>query len=263
MKKISKQILETIYDHYNRFEYVHPDPLEFLYNYERVRDREIIGLIASSLAYGTVSQILKSVHIVLEFLGQYPYSTLRECQLQTLERHFRSFKHRFTTGDELAHFLYAIKKTIVNFGSLEQCLVESYREKDQTLNSALSFFVRNIKKVSSVSLATVLPDVDKGSACKRLNLYLRWMIRKDSVDRGGWQLPQSKLIIPLDTHMHYFSLHYGFTQRKSADITTALEITKQFKRFNNDDPIKYDFAISRFGIRKELSWLDFERVRSM
>jgi len=261
VKKISKQTLETIYHHYNRVEYVHPDPLEFLYNYQHVRDREIISLIASSLAYGTVTRILKSIVTVVEFLGPDAYTTLLESDLQTLKRTFRSFKHRFTTGNELAHFLYAIKLTLRDFGSLEQCLAENYREKDQTLHGALDSFVKSIKKVSPVSLATMLPNVDKGSACKRLNLCLRWMIRKDSVDRGGWGFPQSKLIIPLDTHMHYFSLHYGLTKRKSADITTAFEITTCFKRFNNEDPVKYDFAISRFGIRKELSWLDFEKVR--
>ena len=258
VKKISKRFLETIYTKYNKSEYVHPDPLEFLYNYPRLEDREIVGLIASSLAYGTVTQILKSVQSILSYLGPHPYEKLKTCTARELNDVFKTFKHRFTTGREISVFLYAMRETIKNYGSLEQCLLNGYKERHETLEDSLTFFVQNIKKVSRSSLATLLPCVEKGSACKRLNLYLRWMIRKDAVDRGGWNLPPSKLLIPLDTHMHYFSLRYDFTERKNADIKTAREITKHFKRFNSDDPTKYDFAITRYGIRKELSWQDLE-----
>ncbi|MBW2226086.1 MAG: DUF2400 family protein, partial [Deltaproteobacteria bacterium] len=92
---------------------------------------------------------------------------------------------------------------------------------------------------------------EKGSACKRMNLFLRWMVRKDRVDPGGWaDVPLSKLIVPLDTHMHKISLQLGFTSKKQANMHAALEITDGFKNFVPDDPVKYDFSLTRFGIRE-------------
>jgi len=84
-----------------------------------------------------------------------------------------------------------------------------------------------------------------------LNLYLRWMVRRDNVDPGGWiGVSSSKLIIPLDTHMYRISLKLGFTERKQADIRTAMEITSALKKFDRDDPVKYDFALTRLGMNK-------------
>ena len=109
--------------------------------------------------------------------------------------------------------------------------------------------------------SSLLPDPSRGSAVKRLNLYLRWMVRKDDVDPGGWEdVPASKLIVPLDTHMYHFGQCYGFTCRKSADLKTAIEITRGFRQLNPEDPVKYDFAITRFGIRNELCWDDLDSM---
>ncbi|MEJ2656586.1 MAG: DUF2400 family protein, partial [Desulfobacterales bacterium] len=93
----------------------------------------------------------------------------------------------------------------------------------------------------------------RGSACKRMNLLLRWMVRKDNVDPGGWRgVPWSKLIIPLDTHMHKIGLKLGFTKNRQANMRTALEITSGFRKIIPEDPVKYDFALTRFGIRSDM-----------
>ena len=95
---------------------------------------------------------------------------------------------------------------------------------------------------------------EKGSACKRMNLFLRWMVRNDNVDPGGWaDVPLSKPIVPLDTHMHKIGLKLGFTSKKQANMDTALEITNVFKKFVPDDPVKYDFSLTRFGIREGMT----------
>jgi len=95
---------------------------------------------------------------------------------------------------------------------------------------------------------------EKGSACKRMNLFLRWMVRKDRVDPGGWaDVPVSKLIVPLDTHMHKISLQLGFTSKKQANLQAALEITNGFKKLVPEDPVKYDFSLTRFGIREGMN----------
>ena len=96
-----------------------------------------------------------------------------------------------------------------------------------------------------------MPSHTGGSAFKRLNLFLRWMIRDDRVDPGGWKgITASKLIIPLDTHMHRISLHLGLTERKQADMKTAVEVTESFKNIEKKDPIRYDFSLTRIGINK-------------
>ncbi|MCK4410112.1 MAG: DUF2400 family protein, partial [Candidatus Eisenbacteria sp.] len=129
---------------------------------------------------------------------------------------------------------------------------------DETVLPALTSFVGGIADASCVAAgvegACPLPDPARGSACKRLHLFLRWMVRSDDVDPGGWDaVPASKLIVPLDTHMHRFSLLLGLTDRKQANGRTALEITRAFRSFSPDDPVKYDFSLTRLGIRDDLS----------
>ena len=101
--------------------------------------------------------------------------------------------------------------------------------------------------------SSLLPDPDRGSACKRLHLFLKWMVRVDAVDPGGWTvLPPSALVVPVDTHMHRIGLALGLTERGQADIRTALEMTEAFSLVRPDDPVRYDFALTRFGIRPDL-----------
>jgi uncharacterized protein (TIGR02757 family) len=102
-----------------------------------------------------------------------------------------------------------------------------------------------------------VPSPVGGSACKRLNLFLRWMVRQDGVDPGGWDnVPQSKLIVPVDTHMHRICLRLGLTTRKQANMATALEITEGFRALAPDDPVRYDFSLTRLGIRRDADLAD-------
>jgi uncharacterized protein (TIGR02757 family) len=254
MKKITAEQLETLYARYNRREYVSPDPLQFLYNYSDVRDREIVGLIASGLAYGRVRQILKSVDVVLKRMEK-PAEFLRGSSRLEMERTFADFKHRFTTGEELTRMLIGMKQAIENFGSLEACFLEGYDEGQETICPAAREFVRKIASPFAGERNSLLPNPEGTCAFKRLNLYLRWMVRKDAVDPGGWDgISKSKLVVPLDTHMHRIGSQMGLTKRKAADHRTAREITAGFRRFSPYDAVKYDFALTRFGIRD-----DFDR----
>lgn len=240
---------EKLYQKYNRWEYVHPDPLEFLYGYKELRDREIAGLTASSLAYGKVAQILVSVHSVLKRMGPSPFNYVIHSSADSANSAFAGFKHRFSTGAELSRMLLGAKKAILQYGSLQNCFVSGLSEKHETVLPALVSFLKILCADRSSSL---LPCPEKKSALKRMNLFLRWMTRKDDVDPGGWDnVPASKLIIPLDTHMHSIGLKLGFTKRKQADMLAALEITSAFRKISPDDPVKYDFCLTRAGIRGE------------
>jgi uncharacterized protein (TIGR02757 family) len=249
---IKKTVLDDLYSRYNRREFVHPDPLEFLYHYEDIRNREIVGLVASSLAYGRVQQILKSVSLVLEQMQPSPYIFLNQASREALLPDFAGFKHRFTTGEDLVSMLLGIKGVIERYGSLHACFAAGMNDCDSTILPAISAFAKELTTEHNGRANSLLPSPTKGSACKRLNLFLRWMVREDEVDPGGWDVvPASKLIVPLDTHIHRICLALKLTKRKQADIRTASEITAAFRTISPDDPVRYDFALTRLGIRKE------------
>ena len=245
--------LENLYKRYNQPKYIHPDPVEFLHLYSNVKDREIVGLIASSLAYGRVKQILKSISCVLDVMTPFPHLFLKESTHSSLCKIFKGFKHRFADGEHLSALLQGAKNVIDQYGSLNECFVRKVSMDDMTIIPALNFFTTALSDGNRKSgHLIVLPE--KGSACKRMNLFLRWMVRKDRVDPGGWHgVPASKLIIPLDTHMHKISLKLGFTEKQQANMRTALEITTGFRRIVPDDPVKYDFVLTRFGIRDDMN----------
>lgn len=248
-----KHKLEHLYQRYNRPEYIHPDPVEFLYFYKNIKDREIVGLIASSLAYGRVKQILKSVSCVLDRMKPSPYLFLMDSKQTFIRNVFKGFRHRFANGDHLSALLQGIRNVIDQYGSLNGCFVHGISGDDGTVVSALNFFATALT-AGNCKPGHLIALPEKGSACKRMNLFLRWMVRKDSVDPGGWHgVPESKLIIPLDTHMHRISLKLGFTVRQQANMRTAIEITTNFRNIVPHDPVKYDFVLTRFGIRDDLS----------
>ena len=139
---------------------------------------------------------------------------------------FAGFRHRFTTGEELALMLWGAKRIAERYGSLYACFTSGLKGSDDNVLPALSTFVRAFNVMAPGGRSSLLPSPKKGSACKRLNLFLRWMVRQDEVDPGGWsRVPATKLIVPLDTHMHRICLLLDLTRRKQADMRTALEIT--------------------------------------
>jgi len=248
--------LEALYQSINRREFVHPDPLEFLYEYESVRDREIVGLIAASLAYGRVTQILRSVHRVLSIMGPSPAMFLANADPGTLNDRFGSFRHRFAAGDHIRDLLMGAKAMIHRDGSLHRSFMKRFNTSDRSIVPALDGFCRGLSAIGAPGHLIPLPG--RGSACKRINLFLRWMVRTDDVDPGGWDgIPLSSLIVPLDVHMHRIALRLGLTRRKSCNLATAIEVTAGFARWVPNDPVRYDFVLTRLGIRNDLSMANF------
>ena len=243
--------LERLYAKYNRREFVHPDPLEFLYRYDDPRDREIAGLVASSLAYGRVKQILASVGSALDRMER-PREFLERASPEKLRRAFAGFRHRFTKGEDLAGMLLGAKRAVERHGSLEACFMANLSARDETVIPALGAFVDELTRGARSRCKSFLPSPSAGSACKRLNLFLRWMVRADEVDPGGWgRVPASKLLVPLDTHMHRIGVALGFTRRTQPGLRAALEVTAAFRELAPRDPVRYDFALTRLGIRDD------------
>jgi len=245
-----KEILEDLYIRYNRREYVHPDPLEFLYRYDNPLDREIAGLIASSLAYGRVAQICCSVAALLDRMDPSPAEFLDGVTEETLFRVFGNFKHRFTTCRELVEMLLGIQRVVARYGSLHACVAERLQEREHsTILPGLSALVDALLPAPPLCTNSLLPLPERGSACKRLHLFLRWMVRSDDVDPGGWNdIPAALLFIPLDTHMQRICRALGMTARRQADMKTAEEVTAAFRRLNPEDPVRYDFVLTRLGM---------------
>ena len=242
--------LEELYAGLNRREHVHPDPLEFLYRYADGPDREVVGLVASSLAYGRVKQILKSVEDALGRLGPTPARFAADSSKSELSAALAGFRHRFATGDDLAALLSGAGRIVRQHDTLGDRFSALVDDTDETVLPGLRAFAAELVEGAGTP-GHLLPCPDRGSACKRLHLFLRWMVRCDEVDPGGWDgVSPAKLVVPLDTHMHRISLALGLTRRRSADLATALEITRAFRELSPEDPVKYDFALTRLGIWK-------------
>ena len=228
--------LERLYRIYAKRRYVHPDPLELVLRYERVGDREIAALVASVLAYGRVCGILRSAGEVLETFGNSPYKYIRKGSLSKFRRDFAGFKYRFHTGEDLSLLFEGARLALHEFGSLEACFLAG-GDPAEDMRGTQESFVSRLCRMFPEGKSTLLPSPERGSACKRLNLMLRWLVRHDEVDPGGWtEVPASFLIVPLDTHMHRIARRLGLTSRNAADWKTAKEVTKAFAEYAPEDP---------------------------
>lgn len=248
-----KDTLEALYASYNKREFVKPDPLQFLYNYHDPLDQEIVGIIAATLAYGRVKQILTSVERILHPLGDCPRETLLGLEDQELLRLYSEFKHRFHKGEDCATLLMNVRQLINIYGTLGRALRFGTDTNQGDFVKGASWFVGRI--VQGGRGGFMFPNPSRGSASKRLFLYLRWMIRKDDVDLGCWHglFSPEDLIIPLDIHLFKVSKALGFTKRRVPDLKAAMEVTSCFKKICPEDPVRYDFVLTRFGINPKFS----------
>lgn len=249
-RKSLHERLEALYRLYNRRDLVSPDPLQFLYDYKSPEDREIVGFIASALAYGRVKTILASIEKVLAPMGPSPRAFLSDTGPKQWRELYGAFRHRFTGGQEIIDLLKGLKSLTERWGSLQGLMVQAQRETGSLLGALESL----IAALDGGKKNSLLVRPSRKSACKRHFLFLRWMIRCDAVDPGGWdQLDPAELLIPLDTHMYHICRALGFSDRKAADLKTAQEITEAFRRFEHRDPVRYDFVLTRFGIREDMT----------
>ncbi len=253
-----KEHFENLYHAYHHRKYVSPDPLQFVYEYDNPKDQEIAAFISSCLAYGRVQQIINSLSSIFSIMGS-PYEYLMNTNVFLNQNDFKKFKHRFTTGTELVYLFHGLRGTFQSYGSLQSLFLSDLRKKESGVREILILGLEQFRDIAYQGkdihrYNSLLSDPQKGSACKRLFMFLRWMVRKDNVDIGLWnKLSPSQLIMPLDTHIFRLSRQFGFTQRKQADLKTAIEVTNSFKKICKFDPVRYDFVLSRFGIRKDFS----------
>ena len=254
--------LEELYRTYGP-ETAGSDPIVFVGRYGSDADREVAGWIASAFAYGRVATIQANVARVLAALGPSPARTLDGIgDFRRFARDsFPEFRHRFHGPDDAAALLLAIAAARREAGSLRAFFEREARPEERDVAGLLS---RAVQRIEAFDFRPALgrralparhparfffPDPADGSACKRWNLYLRWMVRRDGLDFGLWTgIPTSKLVVPTDTHVHLVARRLGLTRRRSADWRTAREITDALARFDPADPVRFDYALCRIGI---------------
>jgi uncharacterized protein (TIGR02757 family) len=228
-----------------------PDPLELVLRYTDPLDQEVAGLIAAAFAYGRADIVVANIGRVLGAMTPSPYAYVATFNRRDAEKRFANFAHRFQKTPELVAFLACIAAAVKTHGSLGQLFRSCYRDDDEDIGPALARFVEALTAAQPRNRATqyLLTSPNDGSACKRMNLYLRWMVRRTSPDLGLWTfVDPARLVMPLDTHIHRIATFLGLGRRKSPDWKAARAITDKLAKFDAADPVRYDFALCRLGI---------------
>lgn len=245
---------EQAYRRFHDPRYVPPDPLEMVLPVRGQQEREVVAFVASSFALGRVGSIVSIVGRILDRLRAAAGDVLTgvtELGFDDLVQLFDGMRYRFFATAEISAFLFAAGAVIREYGSLEACFAAGFDRRESTVLPALERFSGAVRARMPVDCGILVTDPAKG-ASKRLHLFLRWMVRRDAVDPGGWNaVSASKLIVPMDTHMLRISRLLGITRRRTADIRTALEVTEAFRRIRPEDPVRYDFSLTRYGIHPE------------
>ncbi|HEY6548494.1 MAG TPA: TIGR02757 family protein [Vicinamibacteria bacterium] len=256
-----KRRLDDLYRHYDH-RFVDPDPLQFVRAQAAPADREVVGLLASALAFGNVKAIKSSIGRVLAGLGSTaPADALKALDPKDLARRLADFKHRWISGRDVACLLHFAGQMLREQGSIEAFFALGYRADAPDVGDALASFSARALRLdhgglyrgrgvpAGAGVRFLLPSPEQGSACKRMNLYLRWMVRRDSVDLGLWSaVPASALVIPVDVHIYNVARRARLTRYKTPGWAMARDLTARLRRFDPDDPVKYDFAFHRMGL---------------
>lgn len=231
------------------------DPVHFVHRYENRDDQEIVALIASSLAFGNVKALCAKIEDALARLG--PRVALAADDADAVHARLSGFRHRLYSGRDVALLVVGARRMQREHGSLGTLLVRELAQ-GRPLREALQSWVVELRERGGFSpfgtengrgADHLLPDPSKGSAVKRLMLFLRWMVRPaDGVDLGLWNVRPSSLVIPLDTHIHKLSRNIGLTTRTAADYRAAEEITAALAHLDPHDPTKYDFSLCHLGM---------------
>jgi len=259
-----RALLDDLYARYHHPRYLGSDPLAFVYRFDAPADREIVALLAALLAYGNVKAIRRGIEAALERMDRTPARFLDTRAPRHIRARFADWRYRVTAGTTLAGLLIAVRRLRRTHGSLGALFHTLQTPADDDIIEPAGRLVAALRDAADVPLDHLLPDPRRGSACKRLMLLLRWMLRRDAIDPGLWVHASShatptptpppaaaRLIAPVDTHLHAVARQLGWTPRRQADLMTARQITAALKAVCPHDPLRYDFALTRPGILRD------------
>lgn len=250
--------LDRLYTGFNA-EFSAQDPVWIVRRFQRSDDREVVGFIASALAFGRVQSVLNSIEGMLAVMGASPAAFVRKFDPARDRECFKHLVHRWTNGADFAALVWMLHQMIERSGSIEDFFAEGLATDAVDVSEALeSFSTRALTlDVSAIygrrrptpGVAYFFSRPSSGGACKRLNLYLRWMVRSDAVDLGVWKkVRPSQLIVPLDTHIIRVGSCLRLTTRKSPGWRMAADLTSSLRAIDPVDPVKFDFSMCHIGM---------------
>ena len=257
-----KAILDGQYEAFNVADSA-TDPVQFVHRtHADPADREIVAFIAAGLAFGRVASVMASVGRVVDVMGPRPAAYVREFDSRREARALTPIVHRWIRGADLVALMLVLQAMLREHGSIEGAFLAGHDVAADDVGPALDAFARLACAVDvRAAYGRTVPvragyryffaQPSKGGACKRLNLFLRWMVRRDAVDPGGWtRVSPSQLVVPLDTHIIRLGRCLGLTKQKTPGWKMALEITRALRALDPADPVRYDFAICHLGMMK-------------
>ena len=253
-----KTVLDQLYTGFNQPDSA-TDPIQIVRRFSRNEDREVVGFIAAALAFGRVSSVLQSIERVLAVIGPAPAAYVRRFDPRRDAPAFAGIVHRWTREADIVAMLWLLRQMLDRAGSVERFFLEGADAGADDIAGALdSFSTRAMALDLTAAYGTVpkrpgvcyfFPRPSAGSACKRLNLFLRWMVRRDALDLGVWTgVSPAKLIVPLDTHVIRVGRCLRLTSYTSPGWRMARDITASLRALDPADPVKYDFAICHLGM---------------
>ena len=247
-----KDFLNKKVDTYNQPFFIKTDPVCIPHSFTKKQDIEIAGFFAAIFAWGSRTTIINKSQVLMQLMDNAPHDFCMHHTDDDLKR-LLQFKHRTFNATDLLYFISFFYQHYKNHSSLETAFTLWMKKGDANVENALNGFYRYFFSMEDVPKRTLkhIASPQKKSACKRINMYLRWMVRKDSngVDFGIWKnISPSQLVIPLDIHVARVARHFKLLQRKATDWEAALELTKVMKNFDVNDPCRYDFALFGLGV---------------
>jgi uncharacterized protein (TIGR02757 family) len=253
-----KPELDRLYDTFNYADSA-ADPIQIVRRYDRADDREVVGFCAGALAFGRVASVLQSIERLLAIMGPRPADFVRRFDARRQGPAFAGLVHRWTRGPDLVALLWVVKQMLERADTIEGFFGESYDPESADIEGALDSFSRRAlafdlspaygRVPRRPGVCYFFPRPSAGSACKRLNLVLRWMVRRDALDLGVWRrVRPAQLVVPLDTHVIRVGRCLRLTRYVSPGWPMARDITTSLRALDPDDPVKYDFSLCHLGM---------------
>ncbi len=245
-----KESLDRAFLEFNSRDYLSSDPIGLVHDFRTNLDRELAGFVAATFAFGNVVSMRKRLTELFSILGpNFSSAIFEEDKLERVEHEWQAY--RFYTARDGRRMLSTLARFIDRHSSLSKFYNLACDRANPTIGLAQlrQELHKHCEQPLTPGLKYWIPDASK-SPSKRLHLYLRWMVRRDEIDFGLWDfISPRNLILPLDTHLHKIGLKLQLTNRRSADLKTALQMTDALRRIDPEDPIRYDFALCRLGMR--------------
>lgn len=244
------ELLERLHDKYNTPDFIEHDPISIPHRFTSREDIEISGFLAATIAWGNRKAIVKSAGRMMEYMDGQPYDFTVNASDDELAK-LQTYVHRTFNGGDFITFVRSLRHLYRTHGGIGN-FFESEWERTRDMRRVLSAFRAEFFAVDHLTRCEKhLSSIDKGASCKRLNMYLRWMVRKDShgVDFGIWErIPASALYLPLDVHSGNMGRALGLLARKQNDWKAVDEITSTLRLYDPTDPVRYDFSLFGAGI---------------